>query len=342
MNDKLKSKTFGVIIPIYNTKKEWFLKAIDSAIKSYFAVDKDFEIIIIDNGSDNKDIWKYLNDNYKKYDFIKLKRFDKNEGKQKATKYGFYNLNAKYFQVLDSDDWIDSNKIKNIINILKKVDGDIFFLNYYYFNDKKQTIRKERKIYKKSPLDYVKLENIPRSFWHFNANTIFNKKFMINNNFKFPETKIYYEDAYMNMWNLSKIRNPYFINDSFYYYRVNIGGTNLSSTNKMFEYIDYFEKMYRETIKLDFSNKITRKNMINLSSLQFLTLSFFWTSKEKFNVSRKKIKILKKEIKENKNLYYAKGLKRPRVTIIGDLLIWNGYLFFLIKPFSKLFIKFRR
>jgi hypothetical protein len=82
--------------------------------------------------------------------------------------------------------------------------------------------------------------------------------------------------------------------------------------------------------------------MINLSSLQFLTLSFFWTSKEKFNVSRKKIKILKKEIKENKNLYYAKGLKRPRVTIIGDLLIWNGYLFFLIKPFSKLFIKFRR
>jgi|ERR1051325_403742 hypothetical protein len=98
---------------------------------------------------------------------------------------------------------------------------------------------------------------------------------MINNNFKFPETKIYYEDAYMNMWNLSKIRNPYFINDSFYYYRVNIGGTNLSSTNKMFEYIDYFEKMYRETIKLDFSNKITRKNMINLSSLQFLTLSFF-------------------------------------------------------------------
>lgn len=334
-------KTFGVIIPIYNVKMEWFKKAIDSAIESYFNLNEDFEIIIIDNGSENKAIWKYLNDNYKKYDFIKLKRFEKNEGKQQATKYGFSEINTKYFQILDSDDWVDTKKIVNVVNILKKVNGDIFFLNYYYYNNKKETIRKERKIYKKSSDEYIQLKEIPRMFWHFNANTIFNKEFMIKNNFKFPDEKIYYEDVFMNMWNLSKVKKPIFINEAFYYYRVNIGGTNLSSTKKMFEYIDYFEKMYYQIIKLDFSNPISKKNMLHLASLQYLTLNYFWTAKEKFNVANKKINKLKKEIKKNKNLYYAKGLKRPRTTIIGDSLIWKGYSFFFVKPFTKVFLKFR-
>lgn len=334
-------KTFGVIIPIYNVKKEWFKKAIDSAIESYFNLNKDFAIIIIDNGSDDKDIWKYLNENYKKYDFIKLKRFEKNEGKKQAIKYGFYEIDAKYFQILDADDWLDTKKIVNAVNNLKKVNGDIFFLNYYYYNNKKEEIRKERKIYKKSLEEYIQLDQIPRMFWHFNANTIFNKEFMIKNNFKFPDEKIYYEDIFMNMWNLSKVKKPIFINEAFYYYRVNIGGTNLSSTKKMFEYIDYFEKMYYQIIKLDFSNPISKKNMLNLASLQYLTLNYFWTAKEKFNIANKKINKLKKEIKKNDNLYYAKGLKRPRTTIIGDLLIWKGYSFFFVKPFTKVFLKFR-
>ncbi|BDV03324.1 MAG: glycosyl transferase [Candidatus Hepatoplasma scabrum] len=334
-------KTFGVVIPIYNTKIEWIKKSIDSAIESYFNLNKDFEIIIIDNGSNDKKIWEFLNENYKNYDFLKLKKFAKNEGKQQATKYGFYKIDAKYFQVLDADDWLDSNKIKNVVNTLKKIDGDIFFLNYYYYNNKKQTIRKERKIYKKSSLEYIELKEIPRMFWHFNANTIFNKEFMLKNNFKFPDTKIYYEDIYINMWNLSKVKKPFFVNEAFYYYRVNIGGTNLSSTKKMFEYIDYFEKMYREIIKLDFSNPISKKNMLNLASLQYLTLTYFWTAKEKFEVANNKINNLKKEIKNNKNLYYAKSLKRPRITILGDLIIWKGYSFFFVKPFTKIVFKFR-
>ena len=46
-----------ILMPVYNTKVEWLSEAIESVLNQSY---KDFEFLIIDDGSSSKDVWPCL------------------------------------------------------------------------------------------------------------------------------------------------------------------------------------------------------------------------------------------------------------------------------------------
>ena len=133
----LYNKPFSVIIPVYNEKSDILYKCINSIYKSL----GEKEIIIVDDGSTEKDTLKLLNKIKKKsetsqklYSSIKVIFSGKNQGKREAHKIGF--LEAKYdiICVTDSDTVVERDSFQNLLRpfndyLVGATTGDIRALN---------------------------------------------------------------------------------------------------------------------------------------------------------------------------------------------------------------------
>ncbi len=288
----------GISIAIYNGN----INYLNDLFKSLEDTQKhgDFlEVVIVDNGSDSLDFWNKVQEFSEGKSYIKIKRFEKNEGKKQATWYALNNLKSKYVQVLDYDDYLIPENISKVIDILYSENPDIAFLNYPYFSDKKQKIKKYRKPFKGTG-EYKIINKVPKTLWHFDTNTIINKEMMMNNSFEFPDEVTRYEDVFINMWNLQFAKKVALINVPIYTYRINVPG-QLSSTSAMMKNFE----MYRNTVlalsKLNFSNDNTRKNMKYIFELNYLSFSYFNSiSKLSRKEVKKNFKELKKEMKSHK------------------------------------------
>ncbi len=94
----MKSPAISVIMPVYNTPCEYLVEAIQSILNQTF---KDFELIIIDDGSNSKTkaVLKSFNDNR-----IVLLTNDKNMGLVYTRNRGLDYARGKYIACMDSDD----------------------------------------------------------------------------------------------------------------------------------------------------------------------------------------------------------------------------------------------
>jgi len=111
-NFKKVNKKISVIIPTFNGDK-YIIKSIDSVLSQTF---KDFEIIVIDDGSTN-DVYKVLK-YYIENNVIKYIR-QENSGPGQARKNGILNSTGEYIACIDDDDiWIDVDKLKNQVEFL--------------------------------------------------------------------------------------------------------------------------------------------------------------------------------------------------------------------------------
>lgn len=106
------NKKVSVIIPTYNGEK-YIKKSIESVLSQTF---KDFEIIVIDDGSIN-DVYGVLKP-YIEKNIIKYIR-QENAGPGPARKNGILNSSGEYIACIDDDDvWIDNDKLKKQVEFL--------------------------------------------------------------------------------------------------------------------------------------------------------------------------------------------------------------------------------
>ncbi len=104
----------SVLMPVYNTKKEFLRESIDSVLAQTFV---DFELLILDNGSE-----PYVNDILKSYSDkrIKLFRKDKNVGPVGGRNFLIDNTNGSFITLVDSDDIIYPEKFEKQIKLFKE------------------------------------------------------------------------------------------------------------------------------------------------------------------------------------------------------------------------------
>lgn len=100
----------SVIIPCYNDK-DYIGETLESVLNQTF---KDFEVIIVDDGSDQKT--KKVLDNIK-HPQIKVLKQEKN-GPSKARNLGVLNAKGKYVLTIDSDDTFHSSFLLKAVEIL--------------------------------------------------------------------------------------------------------------------------------------------------------------------------------------------------------------------------------
>ena len=124
-------KLVSFAIPCYNSA-EYMDKCIVSLLPGGEAV----EIIIVDDGSVDNTL-EIANDYAKKYPTIVKAVHKENGGHGDAVNTGLKNATGLYFKVVDSDDWVDGEAYKKVLETLKKLvdEGncvDMLLTNYVY------------------------------------------------------------------------------------------------------------------------------------------------------------------------------------------------------------------
>lgn len=124
-------KYISFAIPCYNSQ-EYMAHAIESILVG----GEDVEIIVVNDGS--KDQTSKIGHEYaEKYPDI-VRVIDKeNGGHGDAVNYGLENAQGKYFKVVDSDDWVNTESLQKILKVLKDFEEknqevDMLIANYVY------------------------------------------------------------------------------------------------------------------------------------------------------------------------------------------------------------------
>lgn len=125
----MKIVTFAV--PCYNSEAY-----MEKCIESLLPGGEDVEIIIVDDGS--KDRTAQIADEYaKKYPTIIKVVHQENGGHGEAVNTGLKHACGLYYKVVDSDDWVDEDAYRQVLETLKKLvekgtPVDMLLTNYVY------------------------------------------------------------------------------------------------------------------------------------------------------------------------------------------------------------------
>lgn len=156
-------KLITFAIPCYNSE-DYMSHCIDTIL----SVKEDIEIIIVNDGS--KDNTKKIAESYrKKYPNIIKVINQENQGHGEGVNQGIKYAEGLYYKVVDSDDWVDEDALKKLINQIKVMKDndelpDMFIVNYVYEKEGKQKVINYRsvlpknRIFKWNDVKHFKLE----------------------------------------------------------------------------------------------------------------------------------------------------------------------------------------
>ena len=140
------SELISIVVPIYNVDK-YLDKCISSIINQTYS---NIEIILVNDGSTDdseKICMKYKDDRIK---YVKKE----NGGLSDARNYGINVATGAYITFIDSDDYVESDYVQFLYEILKNTKSDIAICNPKYVYE---GLNKEKNIY---PFNKTKLKKV--------------------------------------------------------------------------------------------------------------------------------------------------------------------------------------
>ena len=218
----------SIIIPVYNA--EMYLKeCLESIINQTL---KDFEIIIIDDGS--KDNSKLIAKEYIGLDSRVRYIYQENKGVSEARNRGISESRGKYVTFVDADDWIESDMYETMCNQLENNNSDMVMCNFIKeYEDKSKNEVEDFpfegiKVFDNNDLIVSNLiknmigtkslnsKSIMASVWRM----VFKRDFIEKNNIKFDKNIIIGEDMIFCIDYLKKCKNVTVLDKVLYHYRI--------------------------------------------------------------------------------------------------------------------------
>jgi len=296
-----------IIIPAYNVA-QFITKTLFSLLKNN-KNSKYLEILVVNDGS--KDNTKEIVNKFIK-DYCDTKKpivklIDKENGGHGSTiNVGIENARGKYTRIIDGDDWVKTEDLEKLIDILKQEETDIVVTNYCedrFFNNSCQLISK--RIYDfmipgySYTFDELCIENYGFKNWGpILATSNIKTQKLKDANFKLSE-KCFYVDMEFNSFYLPVIK------DIVYYdldiYRYFIGRPNQSISLRSFvRNIGHHEKVIKNILVFINNTEISegKKKYINSYILEPMILAHYNLLLDTIR-SRKKFVSFDNMLKEN-------------------------------------------
>lgn len=262
---------YSFIVPVYNTEK-YLKKCLDSLVNQTY---KDFEIIVVNDGSTDKSsniISKYQ----KKYKNIIV--IDKeNEGLSMARNRGVQKSSGKYIIFVDSDDYV-SNKLLEEVD--KKIDdSDILRFQIATEDEEYTKINEYHEEGFESMCGYDAFKYL--SSYHFVEPAwcyVIRKNYYIENKFSFKKG-VYHEDFGLIPYVIYKARKVKSIDFVGYYY-IQRNGSIMNNNDykktvkKAFDMLEQYK-----TMRL-FAKNINRKNNLDDYFLSYISNSVIVKARE--------------------------------------------------------------
>ena len=249
------SLKISIVLPVYNVEK-YLDQCIESIVNQEY---KDLEIIIIDDGSTDNSMkickkWAELDD--------RILFFHKeNEGLGLTRNFGLKHVSGDYVIFVDSDDWFDSDYIKNLAAITKKEDCDVVVSSYKlvkqdgtyirHFKMLKLGVFENQDILDNlllltiaAPLDNPHDETLPHG-----ADKLYRVKMLTENNLKFDsEREALGEDILFNTRVYGYCKKVVVCDEDGYNYRMNLKSISNSYSRERCIRGEEFYKRLRNTI----------------------------------------------------------------------------------------------
>ena len=286
----MKLLTFA--IPCYNSQDY-----MENCIKSLLPGGDDVEILIIDDGS--KDSTGDIADAYeKKYPGIIRAIHQVNGGHGEAVNAGIRNATGLYFKVVDSDDWVDEEAYKKILDKLRELTGgnqtlDMFIANYVY--EKEGAHHKKVMHYTNLPQNQIFTWNDVSRFrkgqYILMHSVIYRTKLLRECGLELPKHTFYVDNIYVYK-PLPSVKTLYYMDVDFYRYF--IGREDQSVNEKvMIKRLDqqiFVTKTMIDMYQLkNIGSKKLRQYMLNYLAIMMTVSSILCIrSKNKENLEKKK------------------------------------------------------
>ena len=337
------SDLISIIIPIYNSEKT-LEKCLKSVINQTYS---NIEIILINDGSiDNS---RNICEEFEKKDNRIILINKENEGVGKARNIGLEKANGNYIAFVDSDDYIESDMIENLYNILleNKVDGvranyDILTKSGIVKNSEIIT----DKLYNKENINDLTYEILAEKIKSFLWLLLIKKEYIKE---KFCEELFLYEDVNFYLSILGNINSFYITSKVMYHYVITENSLS-RDTNKI-------DLNIKELIKADKIIKGTLKkyNLDNKENIEAFDTSIINNiinyCYHKFKVSNniKEIILYFEKLKEDEDFllilknYNDKNLSKKARMYNKSLIEKNYFKFWILSKFKNIlaFIKGR-
>jgi len=126
--------TIGV--PIYNQNQKFFRECLDSIKNQTY---KDFECIILDDGSDKKEEVEKIT---KEFGFKYIYQENQGVGAARQALVDNASKETEFIAFLSSDDIWDKKFLETMIKISKQQPGKILYSTYYIINENDEIVRK--------------------------------------------------------------------------------------------------------------------------------------------------------------------------------------------------------
>lgn len=292
MNNDLVS----VVIPIYKVEK-YLHRCVDSVLKQTY---KNIEVILVDDGS--PDYCGKICDEYASKDKrIKVLHKD-NGGLSDARNQGTKIARGKYITYIDSDDFVESDYIEYLYNLLidNSCDMSIILPHKFYDNNLVTIKNKKEKIKIYNSEEALKVMLYQKNF----DNAAWGKLYLLNNikDIEFPVGKLY-EDIGTTYKYILRSNKIAYSNQKKYYYlqrKDSIMGSPFSQKE-----MDY---VYQSEIMMNDIKLLNKKKLIKAVKCRYLNANFSVILKIG------KTQEYKKEKKELKN-----NIKKMRKEVLFDI-----------------------
>lgn len=211
----------SIIVPVYNVK-DYVVRCLDSIYNQTY---KDFEVIVVDDGS-NDGCEKIVEDYCREKSSFRV--FHKpNGGLMSAWKFGLEKANGDYIGFVDSDDYIAPTMYEELVNAAFKYDAEIVLCNHYYVNeDCKSKVLHQNPIkgdfYNGEKIDVIKRMALPLIGQDYISPSRCNKlvkKNLLQSCLKYTDSRISSaEDVNTIVPCILKCESLYYVDKPLYYY----------------------------------------------------------------------------------------------------------------------------
>lgn len=313
-------KLISFIIPCYNSE-EYMSHAIDTILTGT----KSIEIIIVNDGSKDNTL-KIAKKYEKKYPNI-IKVIDKeNGGHGSGVNAGLKVATGKYFKVVDSDDWVDEESLKKVLDILKTIDVDMMIVNYVYEKEGKAKIMDykghlpENKIFSWNDIKKFKISE------YLLMHSVIYKTSVLKKCHLFLPEHTFYVDNIFVYYPLPYVKTMYYLNVPFYRYFI---GRSDQSINESVMISRVDQQIFVTKTMIDFFNPLEIENK-NLSEYLIhyldimMTVSTILLKLANTKEADQKIKDLWMYL-ENKNPQVKSKLKVAKLSHLPKVISIPGY-----------------
>lgn len=328
----------SVIIPVYNVEK-YLNRCVDSVLNQSY---RDFEIILINDGS--SDLSGQICDEYAHKDNRIKVVHKKNARVSAARNDGLKLARGKYISFIDSDDWIETEMFRDMVQKAEERDVDFIMCDYNkrsegYEEGRTHPIRdgyySKDDIKKELFQCLIMFEHIEFPPTISNWVCIFKKEFLLKHNLSYDEDIHYCEDSILGSKIMYHANSFYYLKGRYYYNYFNnpSSTTNTYNANKWTTYLkinERLEKYFINDAEYDFERQI-KINML------YFTLNTLGQIKYSGYSRIKRKKMVEKVMFNPKVQEIFKDFKIPKVswkTKISILLV----KYKLVRLYSLIFL----